>query len=337
MPSAPVVPRPGDSKVLYPTVINTADPAEARIQTQQFLGNPHVMRVLERDKPFYARVRYRSVHGLGLMSSQYGAAVEISCSPPIQKVSVNFIAGGKMLIQDGAALGNGTVADEEHGAVFSFEGDVTMRWAPGVRQLMLTVDKHLVERHLHSLLSEPLHGPLIFDTAVDLANGGQAIAAAVQTLKKAFELSGRADPPPVLAKEIEHGVLTAILLGLRHSYTEQIFSVQPLPSPRTIRRVLEFIHSSTDTAFSVADLAEVAGVSERSLHAAFRRQLGTSPMSYVRRHRLERVREELLSLDPAAGVTVTDVALRHGFAHTGRFAAAYRERFGEPPSATMRR
>jgi AraC-like DNA-binding protein len=60
-------------------------------------------------------------------------------------------------------------------------------------------------------------------------------------------------------------------------------------------------------------------------------------MSYVRRHRLERVREELLSLDPAAGVTVTDVALRHGFAHTGRFAAAYRERFGELPSATMRR
>jgi AraC-like DNA-binding protein len=60
-------------------------------------------------------------------------------------------------------------------------------------------------------------------------------------------------------------------------------------------------------------------------------------MSYVRRRRLEHARDELLSLDPAAGVKVIDVALRHGFTHTGRFAAAYRARFGESPSVTLRR
>ena len=60
-------------------------------------------------------------------------------------------------------------------------------------------------------------------------------------------------------------------------------------------------------------------------------------MSYVRLHRLEQVHEELLIADPSTGVKVTDVALRHGFTHTGRFAAAYKERFGESPSATMRR
>jgi len=327
----------GDINVPYPTAIKTPDLSEARFRTQECLGNPHRMTVLERDRPFFADVRYRSLGGLGLMSSTYGAAVEISCSPPTSLVTMSFVAGGRMFIQDGAARDAGTVADETRGAVLNYQEEVTMRWTPAMRQLMLTIDKRLVDRHLRTLLDEPLHDPLLFKTAVDLKDTGRGLTAAVCTLQRAFESCGKADPPPMLTKEIEHSVLASLLLGLRHNYTDHIFSVQPLPAPRVIRRVLEFIHSSPDAPFTVADLAEFAGVSERSLHAAFRRQLGTSPMSYVRRHRLERVHEELLRLDPSAGVKVTDVALRHGFTHTGRFAAAYRERFGESPSATMRR
>lgn len=109
------------------------------------------------------------------------------------------------------------------------------------------------------------------------------------------------------------------------------------PYEARVRRVLELIDSAPGAALTVADLARCAGVSERSLHAAFRRQLGTSPMAYVRRLRLKQAHDELLRLDPASGAKVTDVALRYGFAHTGRFAAAYRTRYGEPPSATLRR
>ena len=45
----------------------------------------------------------------------------------------------------------------------------------------------------------------------------------------------------------------------------------------------------------------------------------------------------LRDADPGDGTTVTEVALRFGFAHTGRFAAAYRRRYGQTPSATLRR
>jgi AraC-like DNA-binding protein len=45
----------------------------------------------------------------------------------------------------------------------------------------------------------------------------------------------------------------------------------------------------------------------------------------------------LRDADPGDGTTVTEVALRFGFAHTGRFAAAYRRRYGQAPSATLRR
>ena len=46
-------------------------------------------------------------------------------------------------------------------------------------------------------------------------------------------------------------------------------------------------------------------------------------------------RDELLRVD--GEVNVTAVALRHGFAHLGRFSAQYQAAFGEPPSATLRR
>jgi AraC-like DNA-binding protein len=314
--------------------IHTDDPDEARARTSELLGCSHRMTVLDREIPFLARVRHRSMNGLGLMFSAYGPAVEIGCSPPIDRVTVSFVLGGEMLIDDGGRLG---VADPDHGAVFCFHEDLTMRWAPGLRQLMLTIDKQVLERHLRNLLDAPLRHPVRFTDAVDVANGGQGIVAALRMMRQALEFCGKAGPPPVLTAEIQHGVLTALLLGQRHNYTDAIFSARALPSPRVVRRVVELIESAPDRAFTVADLASFAGVSERSLHAAFRRQLGTSPMAYLRHRRLEHAHHELLDLDPSTGIKVIDVALRCGFTHAGRFAAAYRARFGESPSTTLRR
>jgi len=79
----------------------------------------------------------------------------------------------------------------------------------------------------------------------------------------------------------------------------------------------------------------VGCMSVRTLHAAFQQQFGESPMSYLRRVRLDRVRSELVRSDPAT-VRVTEVAMRWGFFHRSRFAQQYRDRFGELPSATLR-
>ena len=76
-------------------------------------------------------------------------------------------------------------------------------------------------------------------------------------------------------------------------------------------------------------------MSERTLHDAFRRRFGTSPAAHVRALRLQAAREALLGAD-AELTTVARIAAEHGFAHPGRFAVAYRRRFGESPSATLR-
>jgi len=57
-------------------------------------------------------------------------------------------------------------------------------------------------------------------------------------------------------------------------------------------------------------------------------------MVALTRARLHHVRRDLLAARP--GARVGDIAAAWGFSHLGRFAAAYRRRFGEPPSATLR-
>jgi transcriptional regulator GlxA family with amidase domain len=83
-----------------------------------------------------------------------------------------------------------------------------------------------------------------------------------------------------------------------------------------------------------ADVAEALGVPPRTLQAAFRAHLGSTPSAHLRRARLDRVRAALL--DGSAG-TVTEAAQRWGVPHLGRLAADYRDAFGEAPAETLRR
>jgi transcriptional regulator GlxA family with amidase domain len=107
-------------------------------------------------------------------------------------------------------------------------------------------------------------------------------------------------------------------------------SVDPRLAP-----VVAYVEAHADEPLTPQQLARVGCMSVRSLHAAFQQVLGETPMSYLRRVRLERAHAELLRGDPAR-VRVTDVAVRWGFCHQSRFAQQYRDRFGELPSRTLR-
>jgi AraC-like DNA-binding protein len=94
--------------------------------------------------------------------------------------------------------------------------------------------------------------------------------------------------------------------------------------------------SQVGEPLSVSDLCRVTGVSERTLEYAFREVLGLTPVAYLIRLRLHRVREGLLA-GTHATTTVTAEALNWGFWHFGEFSRAYKDCFGELPSDTLRR
>jgi AraC-like DNA-binding protein len=102
-----------------------------------------------------------------------------------------------------------------------------------------------------------------------------------------------------------------------------------------VDRLASWIDAHLDEALTVGRLCEVAQVGERALQKSFEHWRGMSPMRFVLERRLQAARRGLLL--GGEGASVTRVALGLGFHHMGRFAMAYRELFGEPPSRTRGR
>lgn len=107
-------------------------------------------------------------------------------------------------------------------------------------------------------------------------------------------------------------------------------------TPYYVRRAEELIRERYEDPLTLSDLIAAAGVSGRSLHLGFRRFRDDSPMGYLKRFRLDRARE-MLAQGGDGILTVTEVALANGFGHPGKFTQDYAKRFGELPSATLRK
>jgi transcriptional regulator GlxA family with amidase domain len=131
-------------------------------------------------------------------------------------------------------------------------------------------------------------------------------------------------------------VLDGLLLGQRHTHSDAATRDRPCMLRAAIRHAVELIEERTSEPWTTVRLAAEVHLSVRALQESFRRDLGTPPMTYLRRIRLRRAREALTNADRHA-TTVRAVALSLGILHMSRFAAAYREAFGETPSATLNR
>ncbi|MFG2972318.1 helix-turn-helix domain-containing protein [Streptomyces sp. NPDC048331] len=114
----------------------------------------------------------------------------------------------------------------------------------------------------------------------------------------------------------------------------------PLPADRTdahsdtLRRAIVFIEDNAHRDIGLADIAASIPVTPRAVQYAFAQHADTTPLAHLRRVRLARAHEELRVADPATA-TVTAVAMRWGFSHQGRFAAAYRAAYGITPAGTL--
>lgn len=102
-----------------------------------------------------------------------------------------------------------------------------------------------------------------------------------------------------------------------------------------VRMAEEILRARSDEPLSMAEVARAVGVGLRSLQLAFVEVRAMGPRDVLLQMRLERTRERLLSARPSE--TVTSIALDCGFAHLGRFPAAYRTAFAELPAETLAR
>lgn len=141
--------------------------------------------------------------------------------------------------------------------------------------------------------------------------------------------------PDLLRRQLEETAMLMLLTGHEHSGTEQMAGTPAAPAPRHVRAAEEFMRANAGEPLTLAEIAEAAGVSIRTLTAGFRNFRDQSPMQQLRDIRMAAARDDLLQ-GPGSG-SVADIALRWGFGNFGRFAGDYRRRYGETPSETLQR
>src|SRR4249920_1315853 len=95
-----------------------------------------------------------------------------------------------------------------------------------------------------------------------------------------------------------------------------------------VERAEAYARAHAGTPVPISRLSRVVGLSERGLRNAFYGVRGMSPKRRFVSERLEDARRAL-SVAWRGDTTVTGVAMRYGFYELGRFAASYKEAFGE--------
>ncbi|RAU97564.1 AraC family transcriptional regulator [Mycobacterium colombiense] len=131
------------------------------------------------------------------------------------------------------------------------------------------------------------------------------------------------------------GLLAGALLECYPSNLTEQDPASDLAGPETLKQAVSFIHRHTAEDIGINEVAAAVHLTPRAVQYLFRRRLGTTPTDYMRRVRLARAHQELVTAT-AANSTVTEIAQRWGFAHTGRFAVLYRQTYGQSPHTTLR-
>jgi AraC-like DNA-binding protein len=148
-----------------------------------------------------------------------------------------------------------------------------------------------------------------------------------------------ASPTIVAEPAVTRTLAGSLVADIAHCLTAGRHVTEPAPlhrRRRIIAKLIDLMNECPEDMLSSADVCQKLAVPERTLNLLCQEFLGMSMMRYVRACRMDQVRRRLLATDPARA-NVTTVATQFGFWDLGRFAQAYRERYGELPSRTIQR
>nr|WP_161556718.1 AraC family transcriptional regulator [Micromonospora acroterricola] len=315
--------------------VRTRDVEHARVEVGRVFC-PHRLTPQSGVRSVQLRMAARRVGGVGVIDLDYGQAVRIQPDPLETFYLIQIPRAGHATVQH---AGHSATSTPDVASVLSPYDASDMHWSAASPHRIFYADRQAVDRELARLLGHPVDGRVRFDVGMAMTTtAAKAWARGVDFL--ADELSQPMDASlldhPQVAARFEQALIGKLLLAHRHTCSDLLAAPAHHPTPgRLVRRACELIRDHHGEALTVGDVAEALRVSVRTLQDCFRRELGTTPTAYLRACRLDAAHRALQAAGP--GVSVTTVALQHGFVHLGRFASDYRARFGESPSTALRR
>ena len=313
-------------------VLDSRDFEQARLQLERMYSAFELLPVGSQSK-FHARATAAPIGKVRLVDLALGSGVRVLPAPMTHYYAIHILLDGAADVRSDAD--SATAVHDSMGLVLTPDATIDMRLSADCRALTVAVGRSELDEAFHAMWAD-LPRPGEFALGLDLRHS--QVASWTQLVRwAAADLAHRDNltAHPLLAGHIDDLILNGFIAIACRRLSPADSREWPM-APVALRRARDYIESRAAEPITVADVARVTGISVRTLQHGFRKHYGVTPTGYLREVRLHRAHRELRFAEPNGGVTVTDTALRWGFGHLPRFAAAYQQKFGQLPSETLR-
>ncbi len=221
------------------------------------------------------------------------------------------------------------------GLVTSPGQKINMLWAPNTTAFSIHVPESTLRRYLTDYFKIVPYKNISFES---LFNWEKSPSFALREMLTRI-CNEVVDPNSLLARgvtapAVEEQLLLTLLDVLKSNYSSEISGLAENYRPKHIKRAIEYIYDNSKSSITMADLVKHCDVSTRTLQDGFQKLYGIGIMTYVRRFKLNQIREALKKSHPNT-TTVSDVAAQWGCTHVSNFSKNYKALFGEYPSKTL--
>lgn len=199
----------------------------------------------------------------------------------------------------------------------------------GIGHLSVILDASNLNDFVSQWIGKPLAAPIQFDMKPMAANAAIEWNAAADCLRRMLQL---APPPEAAIRALYEHMLKQVMLRHGNNYSD-LFATDACATEHIARSAVAMIETDPMRWKTLGTIALKLGCPTGALENAIRRLTGHPSATLFFKGRLYGVRRALAQGDSSFVGTLN----AFGFTPSNRFVNAYRQRFGEPPSATYRR
>ncbi|MCV2892769.1 AraC family transcriptional regulator [Lentibacter sp. XHP0401] len=310
-------------------LFSSCDLDEARERVAQIYC-PHRLETMG-DETFLARHNHVRGHKISINYMEYGARTRIVPGELERFFLLQIPLLGTAQIRNGNSCHD---SDIRRASILNPHRPTDMCWSKNTKQLLLQIDRGALNRQLSTLLGEPAGQVLSFEGHLDLTtSSGFALKSLLNFLVREIDIGRMELGHGLMSRHIEQTLMVGLIEAAPNNFSAALGSQRGSASPSILRRAEEFIDANLKSDLCLDQISAAAGTTPRNLQLVFKKFRGISPMQFWRCRRLEGAYNDL----KLRNGNVTEVAMRWGFSHLGRFSSVYRNQFGETPLETRQR
>lgn len=302
-------------------MVNICGPHELKVAAPQRLHFQHYGNVLRSMSTVIGYV-------------EYGTDVTIDIDASVlNSYSISLPISGE---QELRKLNGSLMSDSKNGLIVSPYDQQALYIAGNCRKIQVAITCTAMRQVLDELLQRSTQLPIIFDTQISTVDPAPAawwrlvkfMLMEMDQARDFFCLNS-------MTGDLEKALIKGLILSQPNNYSKELAELAQIRCPEYLLKAKELIQAHACDEVNLDEVGRAVGVSRFKLYGDFKKYFGTTPTIYLKRFRLEAVRQALLQ--GGCHSNITAVAMQWGFNHLGRFSSDYKKLFMEVPSKTVER